>query len=50
MMPPSQAATRYPPKRGLSATASPATISMTPTAYIAWWEVPGTMSLMIGAR
>src|SRR2546428_11338686 len=50
MMPASQAATRYPPRRGRTATTSPATISITPTAYIAWGAVPGTILSIQGAR
>ena len=41
MMPPSQAATRYPPHFGRRATTRPATISITPTTSIAWWALPG---------
>ena len=50
MMPASQAATSSAPYRGTSATAMPARISTTPTAYIACCAVPGTMSSIPGAR
>jgi hypothetical protein len=50
MIPPSQAATSHPPKRGATATTTPARISTTPTAYMACWAVPGTMPSIHGAR
>lgn len=50
MMPASQAATISAPYRGIRATATPATISMTPMTYMASWPDPGTMSLIHGAR
>src|SRR5688572_21951670 len=50
MMPPSQAATRYAPNRGRTATTSPAAISTMPTRYIAVCALPGTRSLNSGAR
>jgi hypothetical protein len=50
MIPPSQAATSQPPKRGATATTIPATTSTTPTAYIACWAVPGTIPSIHGAR
>ncbi len=50
MMPASQPATSQPPNRGAMPTTTPATISITPTAYIADWALPGTTSLIHGAR
>jgi hypothetical protein len=50
MMPPSQPATSSPPKRGLTRTTRPATISTAPTMYIASCALPGMMSLNSGAR
>src|SRR3954470_10574101 len=45
MMPASQPATNRPPKRGTTATTSPAAISTTPTTCIASDALPGRMSL-----
>src|SRR4051794_4705933 len=45
MIPASQAATSSPPTRGATRTTSPATISTTPTAYIAFAALPGMRSL-----
>src|SRR3954451_20970882 len=50
MMPASHAATTQAPMRGTTATATPATISTTPTAYIACCAVPGTRWTILGAR
>src|SRR5215204_3458617 len=50
MMPASQPATSRPPKRGLTATTSPAAISTTPTMCIASCALPGIRSLNSGAR
>src|SRR6478752_7799993 len=50
MMPSSQAATSADPKRGRSATATPATISTTPTMYIIVWAGSGTTWVTTGAR
>src|SRR5215469_10533983 len=50
MMPSSHAATTYPPRRGLTSTVAPATISTTPTPYMMWWGEPGTRLLTHGAR
>ena len=50
MMPASQAATTQAPIRGATATRTPASISTTPTAYIACWAVPGTIRSIHGAR
>jgi hypothetical protein len=50
MIPPSQPATRRAPNRGATATAIPATTSITPTASIAWWAVPGISPSICGAR
>ena len=50
MIPASQAATTQAPIRGATATRTPASTSTTPTAYIACWAVPGTMSSIHGAR
>src|SRR3954471_1129532 len=45
MIPPSHAATRYPPKRGAARTTRPATISTMPTMCIASAALPGMMLL-----
>jgi len=50
MMPASQAPTSSPPKRGVTATTRPATISTTPTMWIASDALPGMMSLNSLAR
>jgi hypothetical protein len=50
MMPSSQSATTYAPMRGASATRMPAATSITPTISIAVVALPGTMSLIQGAR
>jgi hypothetical protein len=50
MMPASQPATRRPPKRGETATTSPAAISTTPTMCMASAVLPGVMSLNSVAR
>ena len=50
MMPSSQSATTYAPMRGATATRMPAATSITPTICIAVVALPGTMSLIQGAR
>src|SRR5688500_4435104 len=50
MIPASQAATSRPPKRGATATTTPATTSTTPTAYMACCAVPGTIPSTQGAK
>jgi hypothetical protein len=50
MIPASQPATSSPPKRGTTATTSPARISTPPTTYMASWPLPGMMSLNSVAR
>jgi len=50
MIPPSQAATSKPPKRGVTATTTPAAISTTPTMCMASLALPGSRSLNSGAR
>src|SRR5215207_1252961 len=50
MMPPSQLATSKPPNLGAIKTTNPATISTTPTVYMASCALPGRMSLNSVAR
>ncbi len=49
-MPASHSATSGAPRRGASATISPAAISIAPTTYMKSWALPGRMSLIQPAR